>query len=74
MTRALKVGGIFHIAMKKGSGEARDRIGRRYSYFTESELEEMMTDNGLSVIYRNSGCDKGLDGAMADWVSLQGRK
>lgn len=74
MTRALKAGGIFHIAMKLGSGETRDRIGRRYCYFTESELEKMMNDNGLSVIYRNSGCDKGLDGAMANWVSLQGRK
>ncbi len=74
ITRALKPGGVFHIAMKSGSGETRDLIGRHYCYFSETELEKMMTDNRLRVIYRNNGCDKGLDGAMADWVSLQGRK
>lgn len=74
ISRALTSGGVFHIGMKTGSGETRDKIGRRYCYFTETELEDMMNANELTVIYRNSGCDKGLDGSMADWVSLQGRK
>lgn len=71
---ALKSDGIFHIAMKAGSGEKRDKIGRRYCYFSGAELEDMLVSNGLSIVHRNEGCDKGLDGAMADWVSLQGRK
>ena len=74
ITRALKNGGVFHIGMKTGAGEKRDRIGRQYCYFTETELEKMIVDNGLSVIRRNTGCDIGLDGKPADWVCLQGRK
>ena len=74
ITRALKNGGVFHIGMKTGAGEKRDRIGRQYCYFNEAELEKMMADNGLSVIHRNTGCDIGLDGKPADWVCLQGRK
>jgi SAM-dependent methyltransferase len=74
ITRALKSGGIFHIGMKTGTGEVRDGIGRHYCYFSETELEAMLSANALSVIYRNHGSDLGLDGTMADWVVLQSRK
>lgn len=74
ITRALTFGGVFHIGMKTGTGEKRDKIGRHYCYFSEAELEAMMTENGLTIIHRNHGCDTGLDGAPADWVVLQGRK
>ncbi|WP_439142044.1 class I SAM-dependent methyltransferase [Planktotalea sp.] len=74
IVRALKSDGVFHIAMKAGIGEKRDRIGRKYSYFSADELEDMLTQTGLTIIYRNQGTDKGMDGSMADWVSLQGRK
>lgn len=74
ITRALKAGGIFHIGMKTGSGEKRDRIGRHYCYFTEEELEAMLIENGHTVIHRNHGSNLGLDGVMAEWVVLQSRK
>jgi SAM-dependent methyltransferase len=74
IARALKTGGIFHIGMKTGKGEERDGIGRRYSYFSESELEKMMTDNGLTILRRNHGEDIGLSGEMAEWVVLQSKK
>ena len=74
ITRALKSGGVFHIGMKTGAGEKRDKIGRHYCYFSENELATMMGDNGLTIIHRNHGRDTGLDGAPADWVVLQGRK
>ncbi|MEP5152296.1 class I SAM-dependent methyltransferase [Planktotalea sp.] len=74
IARALKPGGIFHIGMKTGAGEERDGIGRRYSYFSEAELEKMLTDNGLTVLRRNHGEDIGLSGEMAEWVILQSKK
>ena len=74
ITQALKSGGVFHIGMKTGDGEKRDKIGRHYCYFSEAELESLMTDNALTIIHRNHGCDTGLDGALADWVVLHGRK
>lgn len=74
ITHALKSGGIFHIGMKTGSGEKRDKIGRHYSYFSELELEKMFKDNALTIIHRDHGRDTGLDGSLADWVVLQGRK
>lgn len=74
IARALKPGGVFHIGMKTGDGEHRDGIGRRYSYFTEAELEQMMTNNGLTIIHRNHGADAGLSGEIAEWVVLQARK
>jgi SAM-dependent methyltransferase len=74
ITRALKPGGLFHIGMKTGTGEKRDGIGRRYCYFSEAELEDMLLANGLTIIHRNHGSDLGLDGVMADWVVLQAKK
>jgi len=74
ITSALKTGGIFHIGMKTGDEQSRDSIGRRYSYFTEAQLEEMLTDNGLTVVHRNHGEDMGLSGEMAEWVVLQSKK
>ncbi|MGH1578545.1 class I SAM-dependent methyltransferase [Planktotalea sp.] len=74
IAKALKTGGIFHIGMKTGTSEARDSLGRHYSYFTENELEKMMNDNGLSVRRRNHGEDMGLNGELAEWVSLQSEK
>ncbi len=74
IARALKSGGVFHIGMKTGNDQSRDAMGRRYSYFSEAELEKMMTDNALIVVHRNHGNDIGLSGEMAEWVVLQSKK
>jgi SAM-dependent methyltransferase len=74
IANALNTGGVFHIGMKTGTGEARDPLGRHYCYFSEIELETMLTRGGLTLTYRNHGADLGLDGVMAEWVTLQARK
>ncbi len=71
IARALHPGGIFHIGVKLGTGEKRDRIGRLYTYFTEDELVTLLTHAGLNVTDRKKGRDKGLDGTEADWVCLR---
>lgn len=73
IAQALKPEGVFHIAMKTGSGESRDSIGRRYSYFTEVELDKILSANKFTIFRRNHGTEAGLSGDVADWVSLQCR-
>jgi len=74
LAQALKPGGIFHIGMKTGAGEKRDRIDRLYTYVTQAELAELLTDAGLTVIAQRTGEGKGLDGTMAPFVTMRARK
>lgn len=69
--RALTPGGIFHIALKSGSGAQRDKLGRLYTYYEDAELSALLTDAGFTVTDRASGCEKGLDGVPANWIALR---
>lgn len=69
--RALKPGGIFHIGLKTGTGEKRDRIGRFYTYYTDAELSGLLQDAGFTITERTTGCDRGMDGALADWIAIR---
>ena len=71
LKRALRPGGLFHIALKSGDGEMRDSLGRRYAYFQMEELEALLEEAGFTVTYRETGREKGLDGTPADWIALQ---
>lgn len=66
--RALKPGGVFHLGMKTGTGEARDKLGRFYTYYTADELSAYLSAAGLTETSRAFGNTIGLDGAYADWV------
>jgi SAM-dependent methyltransferase len=68
---ALKPGGLFHIALKSGAGEKRDALGRLYTYYTQSELTDLLENAGLTVTEHATGCGKGLDGTDADWIALR---
>ena len=68
--RALQSGGVFHIALKTGTGMARDRIGRLYTYLEEDELLGLLTNAGLQTGKISKGRDKGLSGDIEDWVSV----
>jgi len=70
---AMKPGGVFHIGLKLGTGEARDSIGRLYTYFTEAELGDYLRDAGFTPEHTSRGSSKGLDGVMADWICILSR-
>ncbi len=70
LAQALKPGGRFHIGMKLGQGEQRDKIGRRYTYYSEDELVRLVTNSALNVTNRTFGSGIGLDGSTSDWISL----
>lgn len=69
--RALTPGGILHIALKSGTGEKRDAIGRLYTYYSETELRALLISAGFTVTNRAGGRLLGLDGTHADWIALR---
>jgi 2-polyprenyl-3-methyl-5-hydroxy-6-metoxy-1,4-benzoquinol methylase len=68
LRHALKPGGLFHIGVKTGTREARDKIGRLYTYYIEDELLGLLTAARLSPHARWSGRDIGLSGEPDDWI------
>ena len=65
---ALKPGGIFHIGLKTGEGEKRDKIGRKYSYYQEDELHHLLKAAGLTPRTTRHGAEEGLDGTVAPFM------
>ncbi|MEM9851153.1 MAG: class I SAM-dependent methyltransferase [Pseudomonadota bacterium] len=74
IARALTPGGRFHIGMKTGVGEKRDALGRFYAYYEDAELTALLGAAGLTVDYRKTGAEAGLDGTVAPWTILQAEK
>jgi 2-polyprenyl-3-methyl-5-hydroxy-6-metoxy-1,4-benzoquinol methylase len=71
LAQALKPGATFHIALKTGTGEHRDKLGRNYSYYTQDELTGLLNAVGLQVDDAATGSGTGLDGTISDWVALR---
>ncbi len=67
---ALRPGGLFHIGVKTGAGEARDSLGRLYTYYAENELLDLMLATGLAPQNSWTGRDVGLSGQADDWVVI----
>ena len=74
LVRALKPGGSLHIGLKTGTGEARDGLGRLYTYYTEDEIAGLLEAAGLAVLSRDTGADPGFDGVLAPWIVLRARR
>ena len=72
--RALKPGGHFHIAMKLGTASARDRLGRHYSYYSQPELSEHLSQAGFVIDETTTGEIMGLAGDIEPWIALRARK
>lgn len=71
--RALKPGGLFHIAMKTGSGEIRDRLGRSYTYVARHELAALMAEAGFTIFAAANGRERGLAGTLDPFVIFRAR-
>jgi hypothetical protein len=74
IAQALRSGGIFHIAMKTGEGEARDAIDRMYSYVTVSALQSMVEVAGFTVLGIDEGHEVGCAGTDDPFVTMRARK
>jgi cyclopropane fatty-acyl-phospholipid synthase-like methyltransferase len=68
--KSLKPQGAFFIALKTGEGEKRDRIGRFYTYYSREELDGLLINAGFTLLNHEIGSSAGLDGSVADWISV----
>ena len=71
--RALKPDGLFSIGLKLGAGEKRDKLGRRYTFVSQNELDQLLKSSGFNVFDHIFGKDVGLDGVMSEWVFAYAR-
>lgn len=71
---ALRTNGVFHIGLKRGTGEKRDTIGRFYAYYEMDELTGLLSDTGFEVIRQTEGKEAGLDGTVSPWIIMLARK
>jgi SAM-dependent methyltransferase len=58
------------LGMKLGTGERTDRLGRFYSYYTEDDLNMLLTQAGFSPKSALHGAGKGLAGDVEDWIVI----
>ena len=67
---ALKPGGVLFLGMKLGQGEARDSIGRFYSYYCEKDLRDALGTAGFSAITAMTGEAPGLAGNVDPFILM----
>jgi SAM-dependent methyltransferase len=72
--KATKPGGIIHVGMKTGTGIARDKINRLYTYVTVDTLMALLTSAGYQVTYTKEGTEAGLAGTLDPFVIMRGQK
>jgi SAM-dependent methyltransferase len=70
---ALKPNGIFHIAMKTGSGEQRDRLDRLYTYVTPDDLTAILHAAGFTILTTHTGVERGLAGNDDRFIAILSR-
>ena len=68
--KSLKRHGLFSVGLKLGTGEKRDRIGRKYSYFEEHEIRNILSKEKFYHISHHLGEAKGLDGESAKFIII----
>ncbi|WP_424944449.1 class I SAM-dependent DNA methyltransferase [Aliiroseovarius crassostreae] len=72
--RAAKPNALLHIGLKLGEGEARDRLGRFYTYYQQDELDALLTSAGFDPITHILGTGTGLDGWSSDWIVVHAHR
>jgi len=67
---ALKPAGLLFMGMKTGEGMARDRLGRRYTYYSEERLTNLLSATGFDKVASLPGEGEGLAGGMESFVLM----
>ena len=67
---AMTPGGLLHLGLKTGQNEARDAIGRQYSYFEPEEIATWLRAAGFTAETPVLGTERGLAGTMDAYFTL----
>lgn len=70
IARALQPGGVFVMAVKRGSGGGRDKLGRHYEYYEQPELEDHLRAAGFTPSAHWTGVAPGLAGHPDGWIAI----
>ena len=70
---ALKPNGIFHIALKTGTGQRTDKLGRFYTYYEPEELRRLLEVAGFSIEVETTGKALGLAGNVEPYIVVIAR-
>jgi len=71
--KALKPAGLFHLALKTGRGEHRDRLDRLYTFVTPQEITALLTATGFTILTTHQGSERGLAGTLDPFITLLAR-
>ena len=68
--QALKTDGVFHLGLKLGDRDIRDRLGRFYTHYTEAELLGLLSEAGFQVSNIRHGHGKGMAGTDDPFIII----
>ena len=68
--KSLKPRGLFSLGLKLGTGERRDKMGRKYSYFEEKEILNILLTEGFIYSSHHLGEAIGLDGENSNFIII----
>ncbi|MBL4813079.1 MAG: class I SAM-dependent methyltransferase [Rhodobacteraceae bacterium] len=68
--RALRPEGLLHLGMKLGESAGRDRLGRYYTYYSETALAQLVADAGFTITQTDKGESTGLAGPPEPWIII----
>lgn len=65
---------IFHLGMKRGIGEKRDKLQRYYTFYETSELTDLIEASGFQIMDIEEGVGTGLAGSKDPFVLILSKK
>jgi SAM-dependent methyltransferase len=72
--RALSPGGWLYLGLKEGTGESRDKLGRRYTYFGEAEIGGLLDEAGFRDVDITVEQSEGYDGSKTGILHILTRR
>jgi len=70
LSQEMTPGGLLHLGLKSGTGEERDSIGRKYSYFSADEIATWLSEAGFTPEEPRFGQERGLAGTIDAFFTL----